>query len=68
MTSEPKSVALMNMVWSKHGPVPGCPNTPPCSHARMSHDVEDYDDPLPMCCAEGCLCGHDRSALPPAVD
>jgi hypothetical protein len=34
-----------------------CPNEPRCPHARVFHDVEDYDDPLPRCCAEGCDCG-----------
>lgn len=43
---------------------PGCPNTPPCGHARIAHDVEDADDPLPMCCVDGCGCGHDRTQLP----
>ena len=39
-----------------------CPNEPRCPHARVFHDVEDYDDPLPRCCAEGCDCGRkDRT-------
>lgn len=36
-----------------------CPNDPPCGHAGLLHDVEDYEDPLPTCCVEGCRCGHD---------
>lgn len=34
-----------------------CPNDPPCPHGAVLHDVEDYDDPSPTCCAEDCSCG-----------
>ena len=32
-----------------------CPNDPPCGH--YWHDVEDFGDPVPMCCEESCRCG-----------
>lgn len=34
-----------------------CPNTPRCPHGALLHDIEDYDDPSPRCCIEGCDCG-----------
>lgn len=34
-----------------------CPNEPRCPHGAALHDVYDYDDPRPTCCAEGCDCG-----------
>lgn len=34
-----------------------CPNDPPCPHGAVLHDIEDYDDDRPRCCAEGCDCG-----------
>lgn len=34
-----------------------CPNQPPCPHPGLVHDIEDYSDPKPMCCADGCPCG-----------
>jgi hypothetical protein len=34
-----------------------CPNEPRCAHPAALHDVEDFDDPTPRCCAEGCDCG-----------
>jgi hypothetical protein len=34
-----------------------CPNDPPCPHAGLFHDVEDFDDPSPRCCVDGCDCG-----------
>lgn len=34
-----------------------CPNDPPCGHAAALHDVEDFGDPSPRCCFEGCTCG-----------
>jgi hypothetical protein len=34
-----------------------CPNDPPCQHGSVLHDVDDWDDDRPMCCAEGCGCG-----------
>lgn len=34
-----------------------CPNFR-CDHPRVVHDIEDYGDPIPMCCEEGCVCGH----------
>lgn len=34
-----------------------CPNTPQCRHAGVVHDVEDFDDLTPTCCADGCECG-----------
>lgn len=50
-----------NMVSSPHGPIPGCPNNPPCGHAGLHHDVWDENDPLPMCCVYNdngdCPCG-----------
>ncbi|ANN16219.1 hypothetical protein SD37_11585 [Amycolatopsis orientalis] len=42
-----------------------CPNTPPCEHPAMIHDVSgDPEDPKPMCCADGCACGQPT---PPSV-
>lgn len=41
-------------------PVPDgrCPNTPPCDHPAMIHDISgDPEDPRPMCCIDGCTCG-----------
>lgn len=35
-----------------------CPNTPPCPHWAGLHDIDDYDDPTPKCCVDGCTCGH----------
>jgi len=37
--------------------VPPCPNEPPCEHDGLVHDIEDYSDPLPRCCVDGCGCG-----------
>jgi len=34
-----------------------CPNKPRCPHAAVVHDVEDFDDRRPRCCADGCQCG-----------
>ncbi len=34
-----------------------CPNEPPCPHTGLLHDIDDYDDPNPRCCVEGCDCG-----------
>lgn len=34
-----------------------CPNEPRCSHGAILHDVDDYDDPTPRCCVDGCACG-----------
>lgn len=34
-----------------------CPSNPPCEHAALFHDIEEYDDPRPRCCVEGCDCG-----------
>lgn len=42
-----------------------CPNTPRCEHPGLIHDIWDYDDPRPMCCADGCDCGKPTSGLPP---
>lgn len=63
-TPAPEALEPGGMVPTDYGMVPGCPNTPPCLHARIAHDVEDADDPLPMCCVDGCDCGHDRSRVP----
>lgn len=38
-------------------PFPACPNSW-CDHSSGVHDVEDHGDPIPMCCIEGCGCGH----------
>lgn len=35
-----------------------CPNTPPCPHSALSHDIWAHDDPRPACCVDGCDCGH----------
>lgn len=40
-----------------------CPNDPPCPHGAVFHDVEDYEDPSPTCCVEGCTCGHSAPAV-----
>lgn len=34
-----------------------CPNTPPCPHAAVFHDIEDFDDQFPRCGVDGCTCG-----------
>lgn len=34
-----------------------CPNDPPCPHAGIIHDIYDFEDEVPTCCAEGCGCG-----------
>ena len=39
-----------------------CPNDPPCVHAAFMHDVEDWDDPSPTCCIDGCTCGRKAGA------
>lgn len=34
-----------------------CPNTPPCPHGAILHDVEEYSgDGTDTCCADGCQC------------
>jgi hypothetical protein len=33
-----------------------CPNTPPCPHAAVVHDIYDWGDPAPNCCIDGCTC------------
>lgn len=38
-----------------------CPNTPRCEHPAMVHDIDTYEDPRPMCCAEGCTCGQPEA-------
>lgn len=49
------------------GPKPAgglrCPNEPPCPHPGLLHDIEDYDDPSPRCCVEGCSCGANQERL-----
>lgn len=35
----------------------GCPNLPGCEHPGFGHDIEDHDDPIPLCVADGCPCG-----------
>lgn len=37
-----------------------CPNEPRCPHGAVLHDVDDYDDPSPTCCVEGCGCGRAK--------
>ncbi len=37
-----------------------CPNVPPCPHPGLIHDIYDWDDPLPRCCADGCDCGKQQ--------
>lgn len=40
--------------------VPGwlaCPNTPPCGHAGLFHDIGEPGDPRPTCCIGDCRCG-----------
>lgn len=34
-----------------------CPNQPRCDHAGVVHDIEDFEDQTPRCCADGCQCG-----------
>ena len=34
-----------------------CPNSPPCAHGAVLHDIEDYDGEVPRCCVDGCSCG-----------
>jgi hypothetical protein len=45
-------------------PVPWweCPNSPPCGHAGLFHDIDEPDDPSPTCCVEGCPCGRPVAA------
>lgn len=45
-----------------------CPNDPPCAHPGLLHDIEDYADPRPRCCADGCPCGAAAPAPPRLVD
>jgi hypothetical protein len=40
------------------GPSP-CPNTPPCTHPGLAHDIHDTDHQTPRCYADGCDCGKD---------
>lgn len=35
-----------------------CPNEPRCPHGDVLHDRDDWDDPSPTCCVDGCSCGH----------
>jgi hypothetical protein len=47
-----------------------CTNTPPCPHGGMVHDIEDLEDQVPLCCIEGCYCGHAADCqmrIPPPV-
>lgn len=41
-----------------------CPNNPPCAHSGTVHDIYAPDDPRPVCCAEGCGCGHQAGYRP----
>lgn len=41
-----------------------CPNEPRCPHGAALHDVYDFDDPRPTCCAEGCPCGQPQAPAP----
>lgn len=34
-----------------------CPNTPPCGHSGLFHDIHEPDDPRPTCCIGACRCG-----------
>ncbi|HEX3781730.1 MAG TPA: hypothetical protein VHX38_18865 [Pseudonocardiaceae bacterium] len=34
-----------------------CPNTPPCPHPKLVHDIDELNAPRPTCCAVGCTCG-----------
>lgn len=43
-----------------------CPNTPPCPHPGLVHDIEDDEDTSPTCCIEGCTCG--RPATSPSKE
>jgi hypothetical protein len=43
-----------------------CPNTPPCGHGAVLHDIEDYDDEHPRCGVEGCDCGDPLATPEPA--
>jgi hypothetical protein len=38
-----------------------CPNVPPCPHPGLLHDIDDWDDPRPTCCMDGCSCGAGNS-------
>lgn len=42
-----------------------CPNQPRCGHGAVLHDVDDYDDPIPRCCVDGCPCGAILGPPPP---
>jgi uncharacterized low-complexity protein len=60
------TATLADMTTRSTPPRPGslrCPNTPPCAHSSLFHDVEDDEDTVPRCCAEDCPCGAER---PPA--
>jgi hypothetical protein len=41
-----------------------CPNTPPCPHPALVHDIWDYDDPRSTCCIDGCRCGLTENPIP----
>jgi hypothetical protein len=47
-------------------PATGCPNTPPCPHPKVVHDIDSAEDPKPMCRAKGCDCGFILRPLVPS--
>jgi hypothetical protein len=49
-------------VETEYGTIPGCVRST-CVHSRMAHDVEDDQDPVPLCGAPDCPCGK----LTPAI-
>ena len=60
---EPARVSFLDAMFSPEAQreilsaIPPCPNEPPCEHDGLVHDIEDYGDPLPRCCVDGCRCG-----------
>lgn len=39
-------------------PYDGCPNIPPCGHSYDAHGFHSADDPIAVCGADNCQCGH----------
>lgn len=57
----PRGLAAPVVAVAPVTPPPGawwlCPNLPRCGHPAVLHDIEEYDDPVPRCCVDGCRCG-----------
>lgn len=40
-----------------------CPNSPRCEHPAYVHDIDTYEEPRPICCADGCSCGRSTGGV-----